>query len=137
MRRILIAVLVGLVLGGVARADGEAKQIKGQVQQLDAKQHVLKIKVNGKEQTIRFKDDTPFVDQNGKPLGKQARIKQLVPGAQVTIVMQKQGAKQGPQQIAQIQIQTIRTKQKPDGKTKPDQASPKQKEQPKQKKEKS
>lgn len=130
MKRVLIAVLVGLAFTIAARAAEEAKQIKGQVQQIDAKQRVLKVKVKDKDeaQTFRYKEDTPFVDADGKPLSAQAVIEQLGPGAQVTIVMQKQGAKQGPRQIAQVQV--IRTKTKPKEKGKPDQSNPKQKEKP-------
>jgi hypothetical protein len=129
MKRVLIAVLVGLAFGIAARAAEEAKQIKGQVQQFDAKQRVLKVKVKvqdeDKVQTFRLKDDTPFVDADGRQISAEALIEQLAPGAQVTIVMQKQGAKQGPRQVAQVQV--IRTKTKPKQKGKPDQADPKQK----------
>src|SRR5690348_17217911 len=113
MVRSLMAGLAGLaLLACIARAD-EDQQVKGQVQQYDTAQRILKVKIGDKERTFKVRADTEFVDQNGKPIDEQAQTEQIAPGAQVTLVTQKQGGKQGPQQVSRVQVQVIKIKKKP------------------------
>jgi hypothetical protein len=130
----MIALVAGLVImaGALVRAEDEPQPVKGQVQQYDAKQGILKVKVGEQEKTFKVRADTKFVDQEGKEIDIEKQTEQVAPGAQVTLVVQRQGGKQGPQQVSRVQVQVIKIKKKPKPEPEPKQG-PKPKPDPKQK----